>query len=262
MTLKLANRSVTFPMGIAEDVIVKVENFNFIADFVIVDFEADPRMISGNPTPSSDSVVESPSPSPIPTPFHSHIDDSFPEYETFCFRDEQKNQRTGSEPRTKPELIRTKPEPEPSVPVPVLDFEIFSVLVPPVLDPCSSLFCFDMEEKSSGSTTTHSDYSLLDYDAFYFDDDHIEEKSSGSTTTHSDFSLLSAFYHEEFADELAHIISPLEYDYFSFDLEGDPGEFTRVLEENIFNLSTKGLTINELKDSSILVLPIVTPSLF
>ncbi|GKA98509.1 reverse transcriptase domain-containing protein [Tanacetum coccineum] len=43
-------------------------------------------------------------------------------------RDEQKNQRTGSEPRT-------KPEPEPSVPV--LDFEIFSVLgsVPPVLDP-------------------------------------------------------------------------------------------------------------------------------
>ncbi|GKF35500.1 hypothetical protein Tco_0112258, partial [Tanacetum coccineum] len=41
-------------------------------------------------------------------------------------RDEQKNQRTGSEPRTKPEPIRTKPKPEP--PVPVLDFEIFSVL--------------------------------------------------------------------------------------------------------------------------------------
>ncbi|GKF29848.1 hypothetical protein Tco_0096190, partial [Tanacetum coccineum] len=43
MTLELANRSVTFPMGIAEDVIIKVENFNFLADFVIVDFEADPR---------------------------------------------------------------------------------------------------------------------------------------------------------------------------------------------------------------------------
>ncbi|GJU55872.1 hypothetical protein Tco_1229586 [Tanacetum coccineum] len=50
-------------------------------------------------------------------------------------------------------------------------------------------FCFNIKEKSSGSTTIHSDYSLLDYDAFYFDDDHIEEKSSGSTTTHSDFSL-------------------------------------------------------------------------
>ncbi|GJT02746.1 hypothetical protein Tco_0823915 [Tanacetum coccineum] len=50
-------------------------------------------------------------------------------------------------------------------------------------------FCFDLEENSGGSTTTRSDYSLLDYEAFYFDDDHIEEKSSGSTTTHSDISL-------------------------------------------------------------------------
>ncbi|GJX11056.1 hypothetical protein Tco_0200915, partial [Tanacetum coccineum] len=49
-------------------------------------------------------------------------------------------------------------------------------------------FSFDIEEKSSGSTTTHSDYSIPDYEAFYFDDDHIKEKSSGSTTTHSDFS--------------------------------------------------------------------------
>ncbi|GKE64850.1 hypothetical protein Tco_1519011 [Tanacetum coccineum] len=50
-------------------------------------------------------------------------------------------------------------------------------------------FCFDLEENSSGSTTTHSDYSLPDYEAFYFDDDHIAEKSSGSTNTHSDISL-------------------------------------------------------------------------
>ncbi|GJY24895.1 reverse transcriptase domain-containing protein [Tanacetum coccineum] len=51
MTLELANRFVTFPMGIAEDVIVKVENYNFLADFVIVDFEADPRVpiILGRP---------------------------------------------------------------------------------------------------------------------------------------------------------------------------------------------------------------------
>ncbi|GJR85885.1 reverse transcriptase domain-containing protein [Tanacetum coccineum] len=51
MTLELANRSVTFPVGITEDVIVKVEKFNFLADFVIVDFEADPRVpiILGRP---------------------------------------------------------------------------------------------------------------------------------------------------------------------------------------------------------------------
>ncbi|GKC50895.1 reverse transcriptase domain-containing protein [Tanacetum coccineum] len=51
MTLELANRSVTFPMDIAKDVIVKVEKFNFLADFSIVDFEADPRVpiILGRP---------------------------------------------------------------------------------------------------------------------------------------------------------------------------------------------------------------------
>ncbi|GKB21166.1 reverse transcriptase domain-containing protein [Tanacetum coccineum] len=63
----------------------------------------------------------------------------------------------------------------------------------------------------------------------------------------------SVSHHEEFVDELAHIISPSEYDYFYFDLEADPGEFTRVLKENIFDLSTKGLTNNELNDSSLLL---------
>ncbi|GKD76957.1 hypothetical protein Tco_1339578, partial [Tanacetum coccineum] len=82
--------------------------------------------------------------------------------------------------------------------------------------PESKTFCFDLEENSSGSTTTRSDYSLLDYEAFYLNDDHIEEKSSGSTTTHADFSQYDSFifdlwinpfppadrsdcYHEEFA---------------------------------------------------------------
>nr|GEX67903.1 hypothetical protein [Tanacetum cinerariifolium] len=50
-------------------------------------------------------------------------------------------------------------------------------------------FYFDLEEISSGSTTTHSDISLPDYEFFYFNDDHIEEISGGSTTIHSDISL-------------------------------------------------------------------------
>ncbi|GJX42783.1 hypothetical protein Tco_0257773 [Tanacetum coccineum] len=33
--------------------------------------------------------------------------------------------------------------------------------------PESETFCFDLEENSSGSTTTRSDYSLPDYEAFY-----------------------------------------------------------------------------------------------
>ncbi|GKB59130.1 reverse transcriptase domain-containing protein [Tanacetum coccineum] len=37
MTLELANRSITHPMGIAEDVVVRVDGFTFLADFVVVD---------------------------------------------------------------------------------------------------------------------------------------------------------------------------------------------------------------------------------
>ncbi|GKD94506.1 hypothetical protein Tco_1374343 [Tanacetum coccineum] len=105
----------------------------------------------------------------------------------------------------------------------------------------SETFRFNLEEISSGSTTTRSDYSLPDYEAFYLNDNHIEEKSSGGTTTHADFSLpkydsfifdlsinpfppadRSDFYHEEFADELAHIISPPDLECFYFKIEPDP----------------------------------------
>ncbi|GJX25140.1 reverse transcriptase domain-containing protein [Tanacetum coccineum] len=44
MTLELADRSITHPKGLAEDVFVKVGKFYFPTDFVIVDFEADPRV--------------------------------------------------------------------------------------------------------------------------------------------------------------------------------------------------------------------------
>ncbi|GJW86492.1 reverse transcriptase domain-containing protein [Tanacetum coccineum] len=44
MTLELADRSITQPKGLAEDVFIKVGKFHFPTDFVIVDFEADPRV--------------------------------------------------------------------------------------------------------------------------------------------------------------------------------------------------------------------------
>ncbi|GJX24774.1 reverse transcriptase domain-containing protein [Tanacetum coccineum] len=51
MTLELANRLITRPMGIAEDVVVRVDGFTFLADFVVVNFEPDPRVpiILGRP---------------------------------------------------------------------------------------------------------------------------------------------------------------------------------------------------------------------
>ncbi|GJY51668.1 reverse transcriptase domain-containing protein [Tanacetum coccineum] len=211
------------PTGCADHFVYRID----IVDSLCDKFPIENNSLSGNPTPSSDFVVESLSPLPIPyedsdslveetDTILSHFDDSPPEYETFSF---------------------------------------------------------DIEEKSSGSTTAHSDYSLSDYEDFYFDDDHIKEKSSGSTTTHSNFSHpkydlfifdhsidplppanRSDLYHEEFADELAHIISPPEYDYFYFDLETDPGEFTSVVEKNIFDLSsTKDSTSIELNDFPLLL---------
>nr|GEX27356.1 reverse transcriptase domain-containing protein [Tanacetum cinerariifolium] len=44
MTLELANRLISHPIGVAEDVFVKVGTFHFPADFVVVDFDTDPRV--------------------------------------------------------------------------------------------------------------------------------------------------------------------------------------------------------------------------
>nr|GFD25286.1 reverse transcriptase domain-containing protein [Tanacetum cinerariifolium] len=44
MTLELADRSMSCPVGVAEDVYVKVGSFHFPANFVVVDFDADPQV--------------------------------------------------------------------------------------------------------------------------------------------------------------------------------------------------------------------------
>nr|GEV31348.1 DNA-directed DNA polymerase [Tanacetum cinerariifolium] len=44
MTLELVDRSITRPKGVAKDLFIKVGKFHFPTDFVVVDFEADPRV--------------------------------------------------------------------------------------------------------------------------------------------------------------------------------------------------------------------------
>nr|GFB61350.1 hypothetical protein [Tanacetum cinerariifolium] len=107
-------------------------------------------------------------------------------------------------------------------------------------------FCFDVEEISSGSTTTHPDISLPGYEVFY--DYHVKEISSGSPTTHSDSSLYASFMFDlsinpfppadrsdsyEFTDELIPFISALEYDCFLFKVEPNLRDFTKDVVENI-----------------------------
>nr|GEU82942.1 hypothetical protein [Tanacetum cinerariifolium] len=43
ITLELADRSICRPVGVAEDAYVKVGSFHFLADSIVVDFDADPR---------------------------------------------------------------------------------------------------------------------------------------------------------------------------------------------------------------------------
>ncbi|GJR57625.1 reverse transcriptase domain-containing protein [Tanacetum coccineum] len=51
MTLELVNRSVAYPVGVAKYVFVKVGKFHFLADFVVVDYDVNPRvpLILGRP---------------------------------------------------------------------------------------------------------------------------------------------------------------------------------------------------------------------
>nr|GFB14238.1 hypothetical protein [Tanacetum cinerariifolium] len=88
---------------------------------------------------------------------------------------------------------------------------------------------FDLKQAlqiSSGSPTTQSDISRSEYDSFIFD-----------------------FANEEFADELAHIISPPEYDRFYFWNLPDPDELMSVLNsgilENLLSTTSVNLPIED-----------------
>ncbi|GJS95536.1 hypothetical protein Tco_0802504 [Tanacetum coccineum] len=140
--------------------------------------------------------------------------------------------------------------------------------------PESETFRFNMEEISSGSTTTRSDLSLLDYKAFYVDNDHFKEKSSGSTTTHVDFSQYDSFifdlsndqfppaegsdlYHEEFADELTHIMSLPNLECFKFKIESDLGDLTSIDPGIRKNVATTNVNVPLEDDQSSLFIYVV-----
>nr|GEU47740.1 reverse transcriptase domain-containing protein [Tanacetum cinerariifolium] len=229
MTLELANRSISCPAGITEDVFVQVGKFTFLADFVVIDYDVNPRvpLILGRPFLRTARALvdvygeelvlryeveilifhaESTSRHP-----HKHGKESINMINFIdiacedCFDEVLKIQKSNHCLSGNPTPFDLVVESFSVSPIPYRDSDSFveetDTLLSYIDDPFPEheTFCFDMEEKSSDSTTTHSDYSLSDYDAFYFNDDHIEENSSGNTTTHFDFSLP-------------------EYDSFIFDL--------------------------------------------
>ncbi|PIN10813.1 DNA-directed DNA polymerase [Handroanthus impetiginosus] len=59
ITLQLADRSLTYPRGVIEDILVKVDKFIFPADFVVLDMEADSEIpiILGRPFLATDRTL-------------------------------------------------------------------------------------------------------------------------------------------------------------------------------------------------------------
>nr|GEX07309.1 hypothetical protein [Tanacetum cinerariifolium] len=94
MTLELANRAICTPAGIARDVFVSVGKFTFPADFVIVDYESDPRvlLILGRPflwtaralidVYGEEMILREPSANPI---FSSHPELTSPKVQNDIF---------------------------------------------------------------------------------------------------------------------------------------------------------------------------------
>ncbi|GJZ42587.1 hypothetical protein Tco_0589842 [Tanacetum coccineum] len=81
----------------------------------------------------------------------------------------------------------------------------------------------DFEKENSGSTTIHTDISLPEYESF------DDERDSAS---------------EIFNDDLAHIISPSEYEYVYVDDESDSGDLTTDVMEDILGDSTRKLQMS------------------
>ncbi|GKD94885.1 hypothetical protein Tco_1374722 [Tanacetum coccineum] len=81
----------------------------------------------------------------------------------------------------------------------------------------------DFEKENSGSTTIHTDISLPEYESF---DDESDSAS------------------EIFNDDLAHIISPSEYEYVYADDESDSGDLTTDVVEDISGDSTRKLQMS------------------
>nr|GFB04249.1 reverse transcriptase domain-containing protein [Tanacetum cinerariifolium] len=221
MILELANQAIYTPAGIARDVFVSVGKFTFLANFVIVDYESDPRV-----------------PLILGRPFlriaHALID---------VHREEmilhESDERLTINMRHDTLSYSNQPKKES-----INMFNIFS-------DSCEDFLKYLFETNHLSGNPTFS--SHLDLTSLEVKDDIIDPEGdmvlikklinldstkdippphninplSGSTTSSSPNHLL-----EEFADELALITFPLGNDDLSFDIEFDLKEIEYLLNHD------------------------------
>nr|GEY84475.1 reverse transcriptase domain-containing protein [Tanacetum cinerariifolium] len=239
MTLELANRAICTPAEIARDAFILVGKFTFPADFVIVDYESDPRVplilripflrtaralidVHGEETilrdgderltlnTRHDTSSYSNQPQKESINMINIYDDSSEDFLKDLFAT---NHQSGN-PTFSSHAKLTLPE----VKDDIFDLEggnIKSLNDNPtpdhVLKPPSS-FAIPVEDNDSflekyETSLSYSDNSLPEYKTF---SNHTEETNSGSTTTHVDYSLP-------------------KYDSFLFEIEPDQGKLTSVV---------------------------------
>nr|GEX94391.1 reverse transcriptase domain-containing protein [Tanacetum cinerariifolium] len=143
MTLKLVNRAICTPAGIARDVFIPVGKFTFPTNFVIVDYESDPRvpLILGRPFLwIARALID--------------IEPDQGKLTSVAMKDNLE------EPQVHvPNVLTTHP-------TLMLDSDFISSYNSL---PEFETFYFDIKEKNSGSTTIHADISLPDLESFNFD---------------------------------------------------------------------------------------------
>nr|GEU96430.1 reverse transcriptase domain-containing protein [Tanacetum cinerariifolium] len=189
ITLELANRAIYTPAGIARDVFVPVGKFRFLADFVIVDYESDPRvpLILGRPFLRTARAL-------IDVHGEEMILHDGDEGLTLNMRHDTSSY--SSQP--KKESINMINIYDDSSEDFLEELSYFPISYP-VEDSDSFL-------EKSDAFLSYSDISLPEFETFY----HTEETNSGSTTTHANYSLP-------------------KYDSFLFEIEPNQGKLTSIV---------------------------------
>ncbi|GKA29797.1 reverse transcriptase domain-containing protein [Tanacetum coccineum] len=252
MTLELANRDICTPKGIARDVFVPVGKFTFPANFVIVDYESDPRvpLILGRPFLRTARALidvhgeemilrdgderltlnmrnDTSSYSNNPHKESINMIDIYNVSKEEYLKDLFTTNRLSGNPTfsshtdlTSPEVINS----ESGNPTPISEPETKSSSSPTLISPEESELIW--EEFKAYLARNSNPSSLLP---------PFHNSLSGSTTSSSPslhISETSDYFLEEFADELAHITFPPGNDDLPFDAESDLLELEYLLNHD------------------------------
>nr|GEZ77304.1 reverse transcriptase domain-containing protein [Tanacetum cinerariifolium] len=217
MTLELANRAICTPDGIARDVFIPVGKFTFPADFVIVDYESDPRV-----------------PLILGRPFLRTARSLIDVYgEEMILRNGDKRLTLNMKHDTA--SYSNHPYRESVNLINIFNVSSEDYLEVSVSNSTSGNPTFSLHKELTSSKVTHEIHDsegcnvlseeFPDIDSFNDIHPHFDDNPLSGSTTYSSNSLL-----EEFTDELALITYPPDYDdNLLFDIESDLREIEFLL---------------------------------